>query len=306
MNADQTTTTTNTTAEAIQGLPMCAERIALNVPEQFIEAVRESQAITAAQSAMSDALSTDDSVVALPNEFKTHDLEKYQSTRRRMRGIFSTAYILPFAEYTKAYGDLGATVFVNAANMSARAVLDLGTTAHPGHADNTASLKLESTAAFAALTNLNARALRQATAAEFFEDWSNHAELSFFHDADPLTTKQAIAAIRSITIEQARKVDSEEQQLSASRTAFESVKASSKETLPTLIYFTTKPYPELQPRQFVLRLGVNTGDSTPTITMRVQNMEQHTEEMGAELVALISAHFGDGLPVLMGSYAKAD
>ena len=299
------TADTTTTAEAAIGLQaVYSERFALNVPEQFIEAVRACQAITAAHTAVNSAADSDAAVTALPDEFTLHDLERFQRTRRRQRGTFSTNFIQPFAAYTIANQEHGTTVFVNALLMAATAVLDLGSSRDPGHADNTAELQLKATAAFDALMLFQGRSHRQGAVAEFFEDWANHAQLAFFDETGALSGKQAIAAIRSLTIEHARKVDSDEQQLGANLTAFESVKASSKNTLPTTIYFTTRPYPELQPRQFVMRLGVNTGESTPSITLRIQNTGQHVEEMGAELSSLIANAMGSVLPVLMGSYQK--
>ena len=85
-----------------------------------------------------------------------------------------------------------------------------------------------------------------------------------------------------------------------------SVKASSKEPLPTTIYFSCQPYADLQPRLFVLRLSVTSDDKAPILKLRIQNMERHTEEMGQELVTLAQdAMRGNAaIPVLLGSYSK--
>ena len=296
--------TTETTVEALQGY---ASAQALNVPEQFIEALRASQAITAANEALAQAPHASLGVAALPADFNLHDLEPYLPLRRRARGTFATQFVAPFAQYTHAHAGDGASVFVNAQEMSATAVLDLGTPHAPGHGDNKTRLQLQRTAAFQALMAIADKGQRQAQVAEFLEDWAPHATLQLF-DADnkEVPLRQAVAAVRRVTIETARKVESDVQQLSASLSAFESVKASSKEPLPTTIYFSCQPYADLQPRLFVLRLSVTSDDKAPILKLRIQNMERHTEEMGQELVTLAQdAMRGNAaIPVLLGSYSK--
>lgn len=297
-------TTEDPTYEPLQG---CITGAAISVPDQFIEAIRKGSSIARAEEATTNALH-DSGVVALPNDFQTHDLEKFQNTRRRQRGTFSTPFVTDFAQYTQALADEGATVFVDATDMTARAVLDLGTTDSPGHADHMARLQPIKTAAYAALGKIAGQALSQRAVAEFFEDWCDLAKMSFFNDQNgqdgTITRAQAIVAVRDITIDGARKLESTEQTLSATRTAFESVQASSRHTLPTLVYFKTRPYADLNERLFVLRMSISTSDSKPLLTLRVQNVEQHTEEMGNELAALVRDAIGGELPVLLGTYAK--
>lgn len=276
-----------------------------SVPDAFIQALEDAQAITAADLAVTGALQEGPGFVALPNEFTTHDLEKLLPHRRRARGSMGTAYVAPFAQYAQAYAGPGAAVFVDAAEMKACAVLDLGTKEHPGHADNRAQLALVKTAAYAALLQINGRGQSQQQLAEFIEDWGQAAQLQFFAASGEVPQGKALAAIRRITIESARKVESEEQQLSANRTAFESVQATSHEPLPTTIYYTTKPYADLPERMFVLRLSILTGDKSPTLVLRIQNLEAHTEAMGQELAALVFDAIGGAMPVLLGSYSKA-
>lgn len=189
--------------------------------------------------------------------------------------------------------------------MRACAVLDLGTQEQPGHAENTAELKPTKTAAYDALLQLNGRPRTQQDLAEFIEDWNGIAVMQFFRDEQEVTLPRTLAAIRSITIESARKVDSEVQQLSANRTAFESVQATSFVPIPTLIYCTTKPYADLEERTFVLRLSIITNDKAPLLVLRIQNLEAHTESMGKELAGLVHTAIQGAMPVLLGSYRKA-
>ncbi|WP_440105368.1 DUF2303 family protein [Acidovorax sp. BL-A-41-H1] len=305
MTTDNPTQHTAATAE-LQATPSVITTT-INVPDQFVQALKEGQSIMAAEMALGGALVGDGgAVVALPKDFDIHDLEAQKPNRRRARGAMSTAYVTPFAQYAIAYRQPGAAVFVDASTMQARAVLDLGTLESPGHADNTAELKPIKTAAFDALLQLNGRARGQQELAEFIEDWGIVARLQFFREAEEVTLPKALAAIRSITIESARKQDSEVQQLSASRTAFESVQATSANPIPTLIYYTTKPYADLEERTFVLRLSILTGEKAPMLVLRIQNLEAHTEAMGNELAELVRTAIKGEMPVLLGSYRKAE
>ena len=295
--------TTDTDLHSIEGHLASAPFI--NVPDQFIEALREGVEATAVHQATQEAIVTGLGVTALHQDMQVKDLEAYLPQRRRQRGTFATAYVQPFCQYAQVHADKGATVFVDAADMTAHAALDLGSIEAPGHVDHHARLQLKRTAAFDALLQFSGRTHKQQAVAEFLEDWAPHVGLEFFHGAESITLGQALAAVRRITIESARKVDSEQQQLSANRTAFESVQATSKDPLPTTIYVRTKAYADLGERLFVLRLTIHTGDSVPTLALRIQNMERHTEEMGRELADLVSQTIGGAMPVLLGKYSKA-
>ena len=95
--------------------------------------------------------------------------------------------------------------------------------------------------------------------------------------------------------------DTEHLLVSIRRVDHGSIQASSTEPLPTLVYFETVPYNGLNSRLFVMRLGVRTGGEKPAITLRIQNMEQHNEEMAKELTDLVGDAINT-LPVLIGTY----
>lgn len=269
-----------------------------------IKALQESASIAAAMATLESSSDTKNTV-ALPSDYKLHDLEKLLPLRRRARGTMTTTVLKSFLDYTKDHAEPGASVFVEAQMMGATSVLNLGTPDEPGQADNKAKLSLTRTAAFSALLGVaNSAALKQATVAEFLEDWAN--EITCMNDAGEIATTKAIAAIRKLTIETMRKLESEEQSLSASRSAFESVQATSKEPIPTTIRFECQPYSELLPRTFALRLAIQTGGDKPTISLRIVKAEQHNEEMAQELVELIADQFAGDVPVLIGAYAKGE
>lgn len=274
--------------------------------QSLVDIVEEHQQIHAVAASVETALQTR-GLVYLPSDFKQHDIEAFMPERIRARGTMQTPFVRDFAAYATQHADAGTTVFVDAQEMAATAVLNMGDPDAPGHADNKAKLTPIKTAAYKALLGIAGRPITQQDAAEFFEDWVG--QLTYFGGGETnatITPKQAVAAVRRITIEQLARVESEEQALSANRSAFESVSASSKEPIPTTVYFEFRPYADLQQRTFVMRLGILTGDKAPRLVLRIQKAEEHIEEMANELAGLITAAFtGAEIPVLLGSYSKA-
>lgn len=270
--------------------------------KEAIERLTEAGSIRAAANALTDQV---DTLVALPNHFNIHDVEKYLTQRRRACGTMATSVIADFAGYVKNHADIGATVFINQEEMAAVAVLNLGTPDVPGHADNRAKLQLKKTASYKAMLAATTGAITQVKAAEFFEDCPD--ALKFFRPGEDglpveVTPAKAIAAVRKITIEALARMGSEQQQLSATRTAFESVSVKNDDPIPTTIHFTCAPYHGLATRQFVLRLSISTGHKEPTILLRVVNTEKHDEEMAVELANLVQGAITE-VPVLIGGYS---
>jgi uncharacterized protein YfdQ (DUF2303 family) len=271
--------------------------------KEAIEAIQHASGTIHANGAITEALGSTQ-VAAMPNHFALHDLERYMPTRRRARGVMETTCVGDFATYCKTHAEAGAAVFLSQKLMAATAVLNLGGAAEPGHADNLAKFTPLRTAAYSALrAAANGASLTQARAAEFLEDWVHMIACS--RDGESIPTAHAISAIRCITIESARSVEASDQQLSATKSAFESVKASSKNTLPTLIRFACEPYHGMDDRTFTLRLGVLTGDK-PSITLRIVNLEEIEEDMAFELRGRVIKATADHLPVFLGEYSRAN
>ena len=274
---------------------------------EAIQEISRAQAITAASAAVGSAAlgANGHDAVALPEQFKLHDLEQYLPTRRRLRGSMTTPVLADFAAYTIDNKEAGATVFVNPDAMKAVAVLNLGTPASPGHGDNRAVLAPPKTATFAALLAIASGSQRRQTdVAEYLEDWAPLIRCENEAGED-IAVKHAAAAVRKITIEGTRRQESSEQQLSAARSTFEQVKATGTDHLPVLIDVTCEPYLGLAARTFRLRLGIVTGDK-PALVLRIVKREQHDEDVAQEMAQLVrGALTGSDVPVLVGSYSLA-
>lgn len=266
--------------------------------------LQQAESITAASAAVDSGMGTSlgNSLAPLPSDFKIHDLEPFMPNRRRARGSMTTRVLADFAAYIATHKEDGAAAFIDVASMKATAVLNLGTPGKPGHADNKAVLQLQQTAAYAALRAIaKGMPVSQTTVAEFLEDWGSAIRCS--HDGTTLENNKAIQAVRDITIEALRKLGNTEAQLSATRTAFESVQAKGAEQIPTLIEFYCEPYLGLQHRSFAMRLAILTTGDKPTITLRIVKDEEHQERMGEEFAGLIRSAVKD-VPVAIGSYSS--
>lgn len=268
-----------------------------------IQELSQAQAITAANE---HTVNTD--ALVLPSNFAVHDLEKFSACRRRARGTMKTSSIDDFAAYVRDHREDGASVFVN--GLHATAVLNMGTPELPGHCDNRAVIEPTITAAYAALSKIaSGGAVKQATAAEFLEDWSECIQA--FSEEDPMPVPKAVSALRRITIEGVRKIEAAEQALSASKSTFESVHASSGgDAVPTRLLFTCIPYVGFDTRVFIVRIGVQTGGDKPMLVFRIANIESADEDMADEfckkLDSAIDAAEDDtdtAVPVLIGSYS---
>jgi uncharacterized protein YfdQ (DUF2303 family) len=276
------------------------------IDKTTLEALSQGPAIDAAMRAAETAMPVVDGILPLPDNFHAHDMEKLLQLRRRARGSMTTSAIEHFAAYVSRHAEAGASVFVDPDKMAARAVLNLGTPAAPGHADNTATFEPKSTASYRAMLAVASGAGKsQQVLAEFLEDWAPY--VACFHGEAAMETKHAIAAVRKVTIESLSRSESTQEQLSATRSAFDQVKATSGDgVLPTRIEFVCEPYVGMSQRTFAMRLAILTGGKAPELTLRVIKAEEHAEAMATELVEKVSDAIGESVPVLIGVYsAKA-
>lgn len=274
---------------------------------ETLQHMGQGEAIRNASSALITAAEGTDGMLALPNNFQVHDLERTLQTRRRARGTMTTSNVRDFASYVHARALAGAAVFVDPQKMQATAVLNMGTKDAPGHADDIAIYAPRPTAAYLTLQAIaNGAGKTQRDVAEFLEDWGP-SFVAAFHGDTEMPHGQAVAAIRRVTIESLSKAESTAEQLSASRSAFDQVKAVSGEgKLPSMFDFSCQPYVGFKERTFTLRLAVLTSGKDPALTLRIVKAEEHAEHMANDLAADVAAEILQmpvlQVPVLVGGY----
>lgn len=265
----------------------------------------------AVDASQSNRLDTDTPAIILTNregQQTIASIEHLQPGRSRYRGKFATQNLIAFAEYVVATVEnnaprIPAASFIDPDNVTAATYFNLGDHENPGHGDNIAHLKLKPTAAYRALTDTtNQRALDQRTLHDFIEDWRDN--ITVLYDGQPKDNSiaAALAAVRDITIAQAREARHVERDFGATQSTMESVDAKSALTLPSGFDFKAVPYDGLQERTFRLRLGVNTGGDKLTLTLRIQQAEQFSEDIARDFLARLQAKLGTASTLTLGTF----
>lgn len=259
------------------------------------------QLIIANAVAHAGQLATNTPVAAFPADVQLHNLEKYQAQRARFRGELTTNSLADFANYVVSRNGPAAKGFVNQDAMSCEVFFNLGDEATPGHADDTATLKLKPTAAYTALQQLAGKRLSQKELAEWMEDW--HLNLTAVDQAEAtLSIVQAIAAVRNITIKASAERTSVEGNFSANRSAMDAIEAASQDTLPAKLHFNIVPYEGLGQRVFTLALSVLTGEDKPVLKPRWVGEELQREEIAKEFKAALAKEVGGTATLLLGNF----
>ncbi|MGM7747302.1 YfdQ family protein [Yersinia enterocolitica] len=230
--------------------------------------------------------------IALPAGVAVKSLEQFNLERYRFRGVMETSSIDEYVKYSSGYAGDGVRCFIDADEMRAETIFNIGTLENPGHADNTASLSLKKTAPFRELLNIDGRKQTQKELAEWLEDYREFL-LAFDADGVVLDIKKAVGAVRRITIEQTSSADHEDQDFSAKRSVMESVEAKSKDVMPAAFEFKCVPYEGLGERRFKLRYSILTGGNVPVLVLRIVQLEAEEEKISVEFLELLTAKFKD-------------
>ncbi|MBK5144677.1 DUF2303 family protein [Budviciaceae bacterium BWR-B9] len=257
-------------------------------------AIKEVRDLALAEHLTHDLSETTFSAVVLPEGYRIQRLEHLNEMRDRFRGCMNTTSIDDFVRYSiqnAMFESNPAGCFINADAMEAVSIFNIGSIIEPGHADNTASIALKKTAPFRALLDINGRKNRQKDLAEWLEDWRDYL-LAFDAEGNEMIIKQAVSAIRRISIEAMSTSDHEDQDFSAKRSVMESVEAKSKETMPVAFEFKCVPYEGLTDRRFSLRLSILASD-TPQLVLRIIQLETAEEAIATEFRDLLIEKFTD-------------
>ncbi|CNI38246.1 YfdQ family protein [Yersinia mollaretii] len=230
--------------------------------------------------------------IALPAGVAVKSLEQFNLERYRFRGSMETSSIDEYVKYSSGYAGKGVRCFIDADEMRAETIFNIGTLINPGHADNTASLSLKKTAPFRELLNIDGRKQAQKELAEWLEDYREFL-LAFDADGVVLDIKKAVGAVRRITIEQTSSADHEDQDFSAKRSVMESVEAKSKDVMPAAFEFKCVPYEGLGEHRFKLRYSILTGGNIPVLVLRIVQLEAEEEKIAVEFLGLLTNKFKD-------------
>jgi uncharacterized protein YfdQ (DUF2303 family) len=246
-------------------------------------------------------LDTFNPAMVLPADARVHSLEAFQEHRSRFRGVMTTSSLKDFADYTLTHAGTDSGGFVNSEEMTCVVLFNLGDQNLAGHGDFYSKLILKKTAAFIALENAASRAHAQKELSDFIEDWApNLAAIT--PDGTDIDLRRAAGAIRSITIEQARKSEHVVGDMSASRSAMDQIEAKSAEGLPAELLFRVIPYEGLQAQTIQLRLAVLTGGDKPMLRLRWIGEAQLREDLAQEFKQVVASEIGGAAKLTIGSF----
>lgn len=259
-------------------------------------AIQDVQKLTLSAFTLDKVRNTACPTALLPENASIESLERFDLERFRFRGTLETTSIDDFVRYSTGYAstDTPARCFIDADNMSARSIFNIGTLVNPGHADNTAKIGLKKTAPFRALLDINGTRLNQKQIAEWLEDWKDYLQ-AFDADGKSMPITQAAQAVRRVTIQQATQADHEDGDFSGKKSLMQSIEASSKEVMPVAFEFKCVPYEGLGERAFNLRNSLlKSGE--PCFVLRIVQLEAQEEAIANEFRDLLISKF-DGEPV---------
>ncbi len=245
-------------------------------------------------------------LAVLPEAVRLHSLEQYQPVRDRFRGTMATHSLRDFTKYVEAHGEddnapVQARGFIDQDAMRATVIFNLGSPGFAGHGDDTATLTLKPTAAYAALQGIVGKPHSQQALAEWLEDWLPN--LKALDGNTDLNMLKAINAVRRMVIKATSQRDSNVGDFSSSRSAMDEIEAKSQETLPSAFIFTTVPFEGLQVTTITLRLSVITGRDEPLLKLRWVGEEAQREEFAREFKAVLEQEVGGIVPLSIGTFS---
>ena len=151
-------------------------------------------------------------------------------------------------------------------------------------------MALKKTAPFASLLNVNGCKSVQKEMTEWLEDWRDNL-MVFDTEGNVPESRQAINAVRRITIEASRSAEHEDSDFGAKYSVMKSVEAKSRDVMPAAFRFTYTSYDELSERAIELRYSVLTGGDTPVLILLIIQLEKSEEQIAQEFRNLLADEF---------------
>lgn len=236
-------------------------------------------------------------------------LEHLQDGRSRFRGKLVTNSLADFVHYVKrdhgAGPDSRASVFVDAAKLSATAFFNLGDYQSPGHADHRAELSLDSTAAYKAVAAAHGLRTDQRGLSEWLEEWAPHLDVLDEH-GNTMSTLAAIVAVRSVKVKATSEAATTVGSFAANRTAMEDIeaKATAGSALPGRIKFTFVPALGLAEQTADLRLYLSAKpEEKPHFFVKWIGREQVIEAIAQDFKRVLFDELGEKALLTIGTFA---
>lgn len=224
-------------------------------------------------------------VVYLDGNARIHDLEEFQPLKRRMTGHFATTSFLALAQFAQSTIDSSLktenpSCFIGN-NGNAKLIFNYGDIGNPLHQDLSASIQLNTTPVFDAISRLKDSRLSQRELAEFIEDFNDYVT-ALDASGNEINLNVAIGAIRNMTIESNKSVNQESTDFKDTSSAFASVEAKFKDATPAYLSFDIPAFNEIDNRTFIFRISVITSDEKIKLALRCPKWDEVIESINIE------------------------
>lgn len=253
-----------------------------------------------------EIVSEDKDVIFLDGDVRVHDLEKFSPKKRRMNGNFATTSLLALAQFAEATIkqsneiDNPSCFIGNKGN--AKLIFNFGDMKNPLHQDLNASIQLNQTPVFVAMSNLKDESITQRTLAEFIEDFNNYV-VALDKDGNEINQKVAISSIRDMSIESQRSVSQSSEDYKDTSSAFASVEAKFKAATPAYLKFDIPAFNEIDNKVFIFRISVITSDDKIKLVLRCPKWDEVIESINIEFQERLAEILGPlGVETFIGNW----
>lgn len=251
-------------------------------------------------------------VIAMPSDFTLQSTERFHDNPLRFRGHFETPSIADFIDYANKNSNGSSQVFTERGNqagaakkMTAKAVFDFGSVAIPEFGEHNATLEIPPTPDFERFVLAPNKEYDQRTLIHLIEDLGPSA--SFTHEDDDgdhvsINYAEGVAAIREVKITKISDHEHTQGDMKQSRSALDSVEATSKRGMPSGILFEGIAYEGLPVVTLWARLALHPGGDKPTFTLRIPRLEAMMLKAESDLRDVLRTKLLT--PVLVGTFTK--
>jgi len=218
----------------------------------------------------------------VPKSADLKSVERFYEQPKRFRGAFSTDVMAEFIGYVNDNGTENTNVFIDAENMKAKAIIDMGDEDSPQWGEHIAKATLIKSPEYAALLQCNTQTFGQQELIDFAEDWEYC--ITFVDAAgNDMDFRKTLATLRRIKVNANATAEQTVGNFAAARSTLEQVeiKAGADE-LPEKFIFACKPYDGFVYQYFDCPLHAKNGEKGPQFKYRIVGLEAKRNEIADE------------------------
>lgn len=250
-------------------------------------------------------LGIDDKVALIPDDMSLKSLEPQHENRFSFRASFKTSVIDDFVNYAmdSVNPEYINRCYIDPESMAASIIFDVGTMEKPKHGNHKANVRLEKTAPFKALLDVDGEPMTQKRVSDWIEDNDEFIQV-FDTVGTPMKASAAAAAVRRMTVEAIQKIESEVSDFGQSMSAMDEISVRAENQQPAAIKFNCIPYVGLSERTFEMRISARSSGREPVLILSIRSLEIVKEQMADEFKGIIAGRFEDTeIKTMIGNFS---